>query len=168
MIDHSDNAWFAWAAAVDAVDAELRQLYADLDTAVAAHGPTCWISGRCCKFDSFGHRLYVTGLEIAWFLTQADEPIARAASAPEHDNCPWQINGLCCAHDIRPLGCRIFFCQQGTEHWQHELYERFLEALRKLHDKHELPYHYMEWRQGLAAAAETVRRKIKPPTNRDH
>lgn len=150
--------WQAWreAAREPVIDDALRMLYADLDAAVAERGPTCWTSGRCCKFDSFGHRLYVTGLEIAWFLSQAPpiEPPAPTGlpilgSEPLADACPYQIDGLCSTHTIRPLGCRVFFCQQGTEAWQQALYEQFLARLRTVHDDHALPYRYMEWRAGL-------------------
>ena len=72
--------WQDWKAAAErpAVDAALRDLYAQIDAAVAERGPTCWASGKCCKFDEFGHRLYVTGLEIAWFLNQVEQDGAGA------------------------------------------------------------------------------------------
>ena len=155
--------WQLWreAAAGPTVDEALRSLYAQVDAAVTRRGPTCWVSGRCCKFDSFGHRLYVTGLEIAWFLgqgpsisTRSDSALPILAEAPSADACPYQIGGLCSTHAIRPLGCRIFFCQQGTETWQQELYESFLTRLRTLHDEQDLPYRYMEWREGLREGAE--------------
>ena len=53
---------------------------------------------------------------------------------------------------MRPLGCRAFFCQADTDSWQHELYERSLTDLRRLHGEHDLPYRYMEWRYGLVQA----------------
>lgn len=162
-MDPQHKIWLTWWQAIDdpAIDRDLRQLYAELDAAVAARGPQCWISGKCCKFDRYGHRLYVTGLEIAWFLRQIDrregaQTWHRAVSAPEHDGCPWLVDGLCGAHDVRPLGCRVFFCQKGTEQWQQQTYERFLNALRTLHDTRRLPYHYMEWRHGLNEAAEAL------------
>lgn len=159
--------WSAWrrAAATLAVDGALRGLYAELDAAVAAKGPTCWASGRCCKFDDFGHRLYVTGLEVAWFLEQIrsaplDAPGAepsggiRLPQAAEHPGaCPYQIDGLCSTHAVRPLGCRIFFCQRGTDVWQQDLYESFLERLRALHVHHGLEYRYLDWIAGLAQEA---------------
>ena len=163
--------WSAWreAAADSAIDTALRGLYAELDAAIAAKGPTCWSSGKCCKFDDFGHRLYVTGLEIAWFLGQGgsvrsevgrDEtgaqirlPQLSELSTPRPGGaCPYQIDGLCSTHAIRPLGCRIFFCQQGTEAWQQDLYEDYLERLQTLHDQHGLEYRYMDWIAGLSEA----------------
>ncbi len=180
--------WRAWAEAVrrPTVEGELRRLYADLDAAVTTRGPTCWASGRCCRFDEYGHRLYVTGLEVAWFLARAESPnsttqggngaghggthhsdhrgLARLAvlparqaddgSALHQTGCPYQIDGLCSVHAIRPLGCRIFFCQRGTESWQQDLYEAFLGRLRRVHEAHGLGYRYMEWRAGLAEARQ--------------
>ena len=175
--------WSSWsaAAAEPGIDAALRGLYADLDAAVAARGPTCWTSGKCCRFDQYGHRLYVTGLEIAWFLRgvtgsdsadgadDADDAAAAEASATdveqqtgfilklpqvaEHPGaCPYQVGGLCSTHVMRPLGCRIFFCQRGTEAWQQDLYEQYLQQLRNLHSTHDLEYRYMDWMAALAEA----------------
>lgn len=160
MRDEPQSSWRAWqdAAKRDAIDAAIRSLYADLAAAVAERRPVCNASGRCCKFEAYGHRLYVTGLEIAWFLNSLkasdshasrDIPLQQAASSP---NCPYQINGLCSTHTIRPLGCRVFFCEEGTEAWQQDTTELFLDRLKALHAEHALPYSYMEWRAGLAEA----------------
>jgi Fe-S-cluster containining protein len=67
-------------------------------------------------------------------------------------SCVYQIDKLCSIHTIRPMGCRVFFCQEGTSEWQHELYESFLTRLRTLHDELKIPYRYMEWRAGLRDA----------------
>ena len=174
--------WSAWRRAVAnlVIDRAVRDLYDRLDKQVAARGPVCWVSGRCCQFDTFGHRLYVTGLEVAWVLKRVADQGSTVAShdlsvSPIHNHkvqrrkdtlalvdsnlrlnasgaCPFQVNRLCSVHTIRPMGCRIFFCQHGTEQWQHELYERHLGQLRALHDEHSLPYCYMEWRTALREA----------------
>ena len=163
------RAWAAWraAAARTDIDTELRALYADVDAAIAQRGPTCWVSGKCCKFESFGHRLYVTALEVAWFLRQVDAVDAGAASdadaatpggirlpqlAETAGACPYQVAGRCSTHAVRPLGCRIFFCQAGTEDWQQDLYESFLTRLRGLHERHGLDYRYLDWIAGLELA----------------
>jgi hypothetical protein len=54
------------------------------------------------------------------------------------------------------MGCRVFFCQEGTQGWQQELYEQFLAELRRMHEDRGLPYRYMEWRAGLREAGEYV------------
>jgi len=94
------------AAARPDIDAALRALYAEVDAAITQRGPTCWTSGKCCKFESFGHRLYVTALEVAWFLRQVDTDVASPAVAegsgirlPQLAEtagaCPYQIAGRC-------------------------------------------------------------------------
>ena len=150
MPHDDENLWAAWraAAADPAVDQALRDLYGRVDAAIAERGPTCWISGRCCNFRAYGHRLYVTGLEIAWFLQQVEAP-RHPDTAEATGACPYQRKGMCSTHTIRPLGCRIYFCQQGTEAWQQDLYEQFLTELRGLHEERDLPYRYMEWLAGL-------------------
>ena len=174
--------WRVWSTAADteAVDKAIRQLYSDLGRTVAERRPVCNASGRCCKFDTYGHRLYVTGLEIAWFMLQVkdhaknaertaeshDLSLQQLAPATTHqrlatqDACPYQINGLCSTHSIRPLGCRAFFCEEGTEAWQQDTTERFLERLKQLHVEHNLPYAYMEWRAGLAEAGRVLHDSI--------
>lgn len=157
-------AWLAWreAAARLAIDAELRELYAALDADIAARGPTCWQSGKCCNFGGYGHRLYVTALEVVWFLGQVHGPAGESGTLPrplpgggekavalpqasERDVCPYQIDKACSTHTVRPLGCRIFFCQAGTETWQQDLYERYLAELRDLHERHNVAYRYADW-----------------------
>jgi len=153
----SDNtAWRLWrdAARRPLIDRAIRDLYARLDAAVQSRGPTCWISGKCCNFDAHGHRLYVTGLEIAWVLKESAAVSAKHGEVSLTGPCSFQANNLCTVHTIRPLGCRVFFCQQGTQQWQSDLYEQFLGQLRSLHDEHALPYRYMEWRAGLRAARQ--------------
>lgn len=159
--------WRRWEQAVgdEAVDQALRRMYARLDAAVAERPGVCELSGRCCRFDSFGHRLYVTGLEVAWLVGQIDAEhrgMLREADLPTGavgrpmaggmDGCPFQQQGLCSVHAIRPLGCRIFFCDPAAETWQNDVYEQFLNELRDMHERFDLPYRYMEWRAALAEA----------------
>jgi hypothetical protein len=160
------QAWAAWFAAASRaeVDRALRSIYDDLGTEVAKRGPVCWASGRCCNFEKFGHRLYVTALETAWCVTQlaqAPPPQQALLALPvePRGGCPFQIDTLCNAHAMRPLGCRVFFCQRGTEDWQHELYEQCQSRLRTVHEEFRIEYAYTEWRVSLKHAIEH-----KPPT----
>jgi Fe-S-cluster containining protein len=148
--------WQRWfdAAGDEQIAHRLMSIIHRVDEAVAQRGPTCWASGKCCNFDAYGHRMYVTCLEIAWFLRQvAGRSDGHSPLRGEIDvsgPCPLQRDGLCGVHDVRPLGCRVFFCERGTQQWQHALYERSLSEIRRLHDEHHLPYAYVEWRRGLA------------------
>jgi Fe-S-cluster containining protein len=145
----------AWrAAASDAlVAAELEWIYAEVTRAVEGRRPVCWTSGRCCHFEKVGHRLYVTGLEAAWTLARLDAGITLSRTgldeASGRGGCPFQVERLCLAHEARPLGCRVYFCDASADIWQQELYEAKLQHLRQLHERHGIPYAYGEWRAML-------------------
>lgn len=147
--------WRIWHTSVRqaAIDESIRAIYAAIDEEVNQKSPTCWISGRCCDFNAYDHRLFVTGLEIAWVLNQlaADQPKSFAITPEQSvdEPCVYQRDKLCTIHAVRPLGCRIYFCQEGTDAWQQEVYEQFMKSIRFLHDDNDLPYGYMEWRGGL-------------------
>src|SRR5437762_2532036 len=84
---------------------EVRALYARPDASVAADGPRCDASGRCCRFAEYGHTLFVSQLEADVLLSAApsfDGPVSA-------DRCPFQVGNLCTAREPRPLGCRVYF-----------------------------------------------------------
>lgn len=68
--------WRLWrdAAGGREVSERLRGLLDAVDADVAGTGFACQQSGRCCKFESFGHRLFMTGLEVAWFRSRVGAP----------------------------------------------------------------------------------------------
>ena len=129
----------------DAVD----NVYRALQDAIDLRQPICTSSGRCCRFEEYGHRLFITTMEMAAFISQVDRPL----QPPDwnHKGCPFQLNGLCSVHPIRPFGCRIFFCDESSHSWQAEQYERLHAELKRLHAQLDVPYFYIEWRQALAA-----------------
>jgi Fe-S-cluster containining protein len=90
-------------------------------------------------------------MEMAAFISQADRPL----KPPDWDGtgCPFQLNGLCDVHLIRPFGCRVFFCDETSMQWQSDQYERLHCELKRLHDELNVPYFYVEWRDALAALA---------------
>lgn len=126
---------------------EVRNLYVALQDAIDLRQPVCRTSGRCCRFEEFDHRLYVTTAELGTFLAELNQ-----AGKPNPGGCPFQVTGLCSVHAIRPLGCRIFFCDETAKAWQEEQYGRFHRELQQIHDRWGTPYFYLEWRQALAWA----------------
>ncbi len=157
------------AARADVREAVAR-VYSELQREIDARQPICSSSGRCCRFEEYGHRLYVSTLELAGFVSQlpvaSELPVvscrlpAKATSLPllatgnpqlATSSCPFQIDNLCSVHAIRPFGCRMFFCDPTATQWQNERYERFHAELKRLHGQLDVPYFYVEWRQALAA-----------------
>ena len=124
---------------------EVRRLYAELQTEIDRRQPICQVSGRCCRFEEYGHRLYVTTAELATFTSELAET-PPAGGAPSPGGCPFQTGKICRVHTIRPMGCRVFFCDASATDWQQALYEQFHGRLKKLHENLSIPYGYVEWR----------------------
>jgi len=146
----------------------IESVYRALQDAIDLRRPICTTSGRCCRFDEFGHRLFVTTMEMAAFVgaregeAPAEPGSSRAAgsagaspSQRDTSGCPFQLAGLCSVHAIRPFGCRVFFCDATSTDWQHLQYEFFQRELKRLHERLEIPYFYVEWRQALRAVGLT-------------
>ncbi len=123
-------------------------VYAALDARVASRNPRCINRGACCRFDSFGHKLFVTPVELAYFLANRDVP---APGEIDAGSCPYHSQGLCTTRAGRPIGCRIFFCEVESQGWQPEESEATLREIKELHDRFSVPYIYVEW---LAALCE--------------
>jgi Fe-S-cluster containining protein len=130
----------------DITDA-VSSLYSALETRIAIRRPLCVVSGRCCRFDEYGHRLYVTTMELAAFMY--DLRLAPVEPIPQEGGCPFQKSKLCSVHTIRPMGCRLFFCDTTATEWQRDQYEKFHAELKRLHETLAVPYSYMEWRTAL-------------------
>jgi Fe-S-cluster containining protein len=129
----------------------VHELYADLQREIDNRRPRCEASGRCCRFEEFGHRLYVTTIELAAFLADRRSGQSPATLHWDGTGCPYQVDGLCSVHAIRPFGCRIFFCDASSSDWQRVQYERFHARIKRLHEDMGIAYLYVEWREALAA-----------------
>jgi Fe-S-cluster containining protein len=103
-------------------------LYAEVDAAVAAAGPKCDASGRCCRFKEWGHVLYLSALEAEVLLAGA--PTYAKPVSP--DFCPFQKENLCTAREPRPLGCRIYFCDPTYQETGNAIMEDALRRLKQL------------------------------------
>ena len=49
----------------------MREFYGRLEAQIAAHHPVCGNRGLGCRFDDFGHKLYVTAAELAFWRRRA-------------------------------------------------------------------------------------------------
>lgn len=131
------------------VRSAMTQFFDEADRRISAQPATCWNRGLCCRFGEYGHRLYVTALEVCYYLATGAMP-----PPPTGDVCPHAVEGMCHARDRRPLGCRIFFCDVAAQYWQGPLTEELLGRLRDLHAKLDVPYFYADWIGVLRALRE--------------
>lgn len=134
------------------------ELYQEVDQAVAAAGPVCLASGRCCRFKEYGHTLFLSNLEAEVLLSQA--PAYPAPVSP--DFCPFQKNNLCTAREPRPLGCRIFFCDPNYQETGNRLTEEFLRRLKDLAQELGLEWRYAPLHHFLDSRDPSVLRHGEP------
>src|SRR5438128_2618290 len=114
------------------------ELYREVDHAVAAAGPVCVASGRCCRFKEYGHVLFLSSLE-ADVLLAAAPPYDKPVSA---EFCPFQKDNLCTAREPRPLGCRVYYCDPAYQETGNRLTETYLHRLKELAQEHGVDWRY--------------------------
>jgi Fe-S-cluster containining protein len=152
---------------------ELSAVYNEVDREVARRSPVCQLSGRCCRFEEYGHTLFVSTVEVR-FLVSAAGPPQRALD--QGATCPWQDSrGQCAAREARPLGCRVYYCDPSFQEDSHDLSERFISRLKELSTTHGLPWNYAplhrhlheEQRQGRLpdSRATALRVQIHEPSS---
>ncbi len=117
---------------------KVLELYAEVDRAVAAEGPVCVASGRCCRFKEYGHTLFLSGLEAEVLLHDAP-PYERPVTP---DFCPFQKGNLCTAREPRPLGCRVYYCDPNYQEAGRRISETYLRRLKDLADAEGVPWNY--------------------------
>jgi len=114
------------------------ELYAEADREVAAAGPVCVASGRCCRFKEYGHVLFLSNLEADVLLARAP-PYERPVSP---DFCPFQNGNLCTAREPRPLGCRVYYCDPNYQDTGNRITETYLRKLKDLAEAHGVEWRY--------------------------
>jgi hypothetical protein len=121
---------------------ELRRqvlaLYEEVDREVAAAGPVCVASGRCCRFKEYGHTLFLSNLE-ADVLLGAAPPYEAPVSA---DFCPFQKENLCTARAPRPLGCRVYYCDPNYQETGNAITEKYLRRLKEMAEANGVAWSY--------------------------
>lgn len=123
-------------------------VYAEADAAVRAAGPRCDASGRCCRFTEYGHTLFISQFE-ADILLETAPPYSTPVS---RDGCPFQVDNLCTARDARPLGCRIYFCEESYQETGNAITEAALTRLKRIADEHAAGWSYAPLHVFLNAA----------------
>ena len=116
------------------------EIYKEVDQAVAAAGPICVASGRCCRFKEYGHGLFLSNLEAEVLLANA--PPYEPPVSP--DFCPFQKNNLCTAREPRPLGCRIYYCDPAYQETGNRISEEYLQRLKALASEHGIAWCYAQ------------------------
>lgn len=136
---------------LDPARAGLKALYLDLQEELARHAPVCVLSGKCCRFQEYGHTLFLSALEMEHLLAEAP-PAFRPLD--EGATCPWQDpSGRCTAREARPLGCRVYYCDPGFQDRMNDVAEAHVSRLKMLSERYGRPWSYAPLHVHLRAAS---------------
>ncbi len=110
----------------------------------------CKACGKCCDFDAFDHRLFVTPPELMYLAAHLG---AANIKPMPGSRCPYNRDGACGIYEHRFAGCRIFCCN-GDADFQSELSESALARLKSLCEEFQVPYRYTDLAAGLNNLAQ--------------
>jgi Fe-S-cluster containining protein len=137
---------------------QVREIYKWLDEQLIAQNTlavVCDACGKCCDFESFGHRLFVTTPEILYFADKVGiqnikqmtcHGVGDVRVNPDIDQpgrCSYQIDNKCSVYDYRFAACRIFFCK-GNADFQSDLTETAVKKFKMLCEEFQIPYRYVD------------------------
>ena len=120
----------------------VADLFEQVDAEMAPWSSLCRQCGQCCRFAAYGHRLFVTTMELSYLLAHAGLPETSEEREPQA--CAYLVDNTCAIHAHRLLGCRVFVCRGLDGDQQATLAERWHRALVDLHGTHCTPYFYVE------------------------
>ena len=126
----------------------VSDIYAWVDSQLREGGDAagrCEGCGKCCDFESFDHRLFVTMPELMYLATMLG---ADKIKSMPGGRCPYNVEGKCTIHEYRFAGCRIFCCN-GDRDFQSELSESALKKLKSACEELQIPYRYSDLARAL-------------------
>ena len=123
---------------------ELRAILVEAQAAIDRYAPHCRGCGKCCDFEQLDHRLFCTTAELALLTT--DNPPSKVPPL----RCCYQTGQICTARGNRPLGCRMFFCDEKVSGLYEDIYEDFHRRITELHHRWDVEYYYIELSEGLS------------------
>jgi Fe-S-cluster containining protein len=125
----------------------VEEIYQNLHLQPESSGQSCKACGKCCDFESFGHRLYITTPELLYFKTKLVEN--KISLLPMTDGaCPYRKENQCSVYFWRFAGCRIFNCTGDTD-LQSSLSEGTIASCKSLCIQSGLEYGYMDLKSAL-------------------
>ncbi len=124
----------------------VAEVYAFIDSRVAETDSACKVCGKCCDFDSYDHRLFVTTPELVYFAFHISPDSIKPMPG---GLCPYNIKGVCSVHPRRFAACRIFSCT-GDVDAQNRLSEAAVAKLKSICEQSNIPYQYMDLKAALS------------------
>ena len=129
----------------------VAEVYITIDAKLASEKPRCASCGKCCNFEKYDHRLFVTSPEMIYFKHALGKIPVLPMTKP---TCPYNFDGNCAVYDHRFAGCRIFSCQDSPE-LQSNLSETAIAKFKDICKQFKIEYTYTE----LSAALNDLAQK---------
>ena len=129
----------------------VAEIYNWLDVQIRRHSDlagVCDACGKCCDFDAFDHRLFVTPPELMYLAAKLG---AENIKPMPGNLCPYNVDGKCTIYTYRFAGCRIFSCK-GDKDFQSGLSETSLNKFKSICIEFKIPYAYTDLASALNAA----------------
>lgn len=130
---------------------KVGEIYDRLDRQIRDRAGVCRACGKCCDFEKFDHRLFVTAPELMYLTAKIG---AENIKSMPMSRCPYNIDGKCSVYENRFSGCRIFCCD-GDADFQSKLSESVLEELTALCTEFSIPYRYTDLAGALNSFAKS-------------
>ncbi len=121
----------------------VAEIYRRLDLHLAACvelAGECKRCGRCCDFEKFDHRLFVTTPEMMYLAENIGAENIRPMST---SRCSYNIDGRCTVYEHRFAGCRIFCCK-GDRDFQARLSEATIKKFKSVCTSLGIDYRYTD------------------------
>lgn len=122
---------------------KVAEIYKEIDERMNNHrrlAGACGACGKCCDFESFGHKLFVTPPELIYLSAKLHSENLKPMKT---GRCPYQTNDKCTIYKFRFAGCRIFCCKGDTD-FQSELSENVLTKFKVICEQFQIPYRYTD------------------------
>src|SRR4051812_43161977 len=103
------------------------EMYREVDRDVAAAGPVCVASGRCCRFKEYGHTLFLSSVEAEVLLASCPPYDPEAVS---RHSCPFEQDNVCMGSGWGPVGCRVYYCDPNYQERGVESSETYARGLK--------------------------------------
>ena len=120
------------AEVYDWLDSQIRE-----STDLAGRCDAC---GKCCDFDDFDHRLFVTTPELLYLAANLGAERVKRMST---NRCPYNVADKCSVYKYRFAGCRVFCCKADKD-FQSRLSESALDKFKSLCKEYRVPYRYAD------------------------
>jgi hypothetical protein len=127
----------------------VAEVYDWIDSQTGQTATQCDVCGKCCDFESYDHRLFVTSPELIYFTVKLQPDKIKPMPT---GGCPYNLLGMCTVYSYRFGCCRIFCCKVDKD-CQSKLTEEALEKFKSICEEFDLPYCYTDLRAALNNAS---------------